>query len=178
MDKYVLHSDFCAIDMNDVDVILGYPWMTTIGTININVEKKFVKLWYKKKKITLQDVSLSKKEGPMGEMKEVIAESEVESEVESTEGHEDKNQEGPQNTEEAKEPHVEKSKKVESRAKVDVYHHPHHIEKQNHQGRGVSINTLIMDQHGPIKETNQEVHGGIPTLHDDINGNNPMAPKV
>jgi hypothetical protein len=53
MDKYVLHSDFCAIDMNDVDVILGYPWMKTIGTININVENKFVKLWYKKKKITL-----------------------------------------------------------------------------------------------------------------------------
>jgi hypothetical protein len=25
MDKYVLHSNFCAIDMNDVDVILGYP---------------------------------------------------------------------------------------------------------------------------------------------------------
>jgi hypothetical protein len=24
MDKYVLHSDFCAIYMNDVDVILGY----------------------------------------------------------------------------------------------------------------------------------------------------------
>jgi hypothetical protein len=94
MDKYVLHSDFCAIDMNDVDVILGYPWMETIGTININVEKKFVKLWYKKKKITLQDVSLSKKEGPMGESKEVIAESEVESEAESTEGHEAKPQEG------------------------------------------------------------------------------------
>jgi hypothetical protein len=27
MDKYVLHSNFCAIDMNDVDIILGYPWM-------------------------------------------------------------------------------------------------------------------------------------------------------
>jgi hypothetical protein len=74
MDKYVLHSDFHAIDMNDVDVILGYPWMESIGTVNINVEKKFVKLWYKKKKITLQDMSLSKKEGPMGETKEVIAE--------------------------------------------------------------------------------------------------------
>jgi hypothetical protein len=44
MDKYVLHSNFCAIDMNDVDVVLGYPWIPTIGTININVEKKFVKL--------------------------------------------------------------------------------------------------------------------------------------
>jgi len=44
--KYVLQSNFCAINMNDVDVILGYPWMTTIGTYNINVEKKFMKLWY------------------------------------------------------------------------------------------------------------------------------------
>jgi hypothetical protein len=68
MDKYVLHSDFCAIDMNDVDVILGYPWMATIGTMNINVENTFVKLWYKKKKVTLKDVSL-KKEGPMGASK-------------------------------------------------------------------------------------------------------------
>jgi len=32
-----------------------------MGTININVQKKFLKWWYKKKKITLQDVSLSKK---------------------------------------------------------------------------------------------------------------------
>jgi hypothetical protein len=27
MDKYVLHFDFHVIDMNDVDIILGYPWM-------------------------------------------------------------------------------------------------------------------------------------------------------
>jgi hypothetical protein len=49
------------MNMDGVDIILGYPWMDTIGTININVEKNFVKLWYKKKKITLQDVCLSNK---------------------------------------------------------------------------------------------------------------------
>jgi hypothetical protein len=27
MDKYVLHFDFHAIEMDDVDIILGYPWM-------------------------------------------------------------------------------------------------------------------------------------------------------
>jgi hypothetical protein len=27
MDTYVLHSDFHAIDMDDVDIVLGYPWM-------------------------------------------------------------------------------------------------------------------------------------------------------
>ena len=62
MDKYVLHSNFFAIDMDDVDVVLGYPWMDSIGTVNINLQKKFLKLWYKKKKITLQDISLSKQE--------------------------------------------------------------------------------------------------------------------
>jgi hypothetical protein len=27
MHKYALHFDFHARNMNDVDVILGYPWM-------------------------------------------------------------------------------------------------------------------------------------------------------
>jgi hypothetical protein len=27
MEKYVLHSYFHAIDMADVDIVLGYPWM-------------------------------------------------------------------------------------------------------------------------------------------------------
>ena len=59
MDKYALHSDFHAIDMDNVDIVLGYPWMQSVGTINLNVEKKFLKLWYKKKKVTLQDISLT-----------------------------------------------------------------------------------------------------------------------
>jgi hypothetical protein len=78
MDKYVLHSDFEALDMGDEGIVLGYPWIKSMGTININVQKRFLKLWYKKKKITLQDVSLSKKYGPMEASKEVIVESEVE----------------------------------------------------------------------------------------------------
>jgi hypothetical protein len=53
MDKYVLHSYFYAMDMDEVDIVLGYPWIESVGTININVQKKFLKLWYKKKKITL-----------------------------------------------------------------------------------------------------------------------------
>ena len=53
MDKYVLHSDFYALDMKYVHIILGYPWMDSIGTINLNMQKKFLKLWYKKKKVTL-----------------------------------------------------------------------------------------------------------------------------
>ena len=64
MDKYVLHSYFYVMDMDEVDIVLGYPWIESMGTIGINVQKKFLKLWYKKNKITFQDVSLSKKMGP------------------------------------------------------------------------------------------------------------------
>ena len=60
MDKYVFHGDFYASEMDNIDVFLGYPWMESVGTININVQKKFLKLWYKKKKITLQDISIHK----------------------------------------------------------------------------------------------------------------------
>jgi len=44
MDKYVLHGDFYASEMDNMDVVLGYPWMESMGTININVQKKFLKL--------------------------------------------------------------------------------------------------------------------------------------
>jgi hypothetical protein len=27
MGKYVLHSDFYAMDMDEVDIVLGYPWI-------------------------------------------------------------------------------------------------------------------------------------------------------
>lgn len=44
MDNYVLHFDFYASYMDNVDVVLGYPWMKSIGTININLQKKILKL--------------------------------------------------------------------------------------------------------------------------------------
>jgi hypothetical protein len=61
-----------------VDIVLGYPWIESVGTLHINVQKNFLKLWYKKKKITLQDVSLSKKDGSMEYIQEFIVEYEVE----------------------------------------------------------------------------------------------------
>jgi hypothetical protein len=27
MDKYVLHLDFYIMDMDEVDIVLGYPWI-------------------------------------------------------------------------------------------------------------------------------------------------------
>jgi len=50
MDKYVLQGDFYTSEMDNMYVVLGYPWMESVGTININVQKKFLKLWYRKKK--------------------------------------------------------------------------------------------------------------------------------
>jgi hypothetical protein len=37
MDKYVFHSYFYTIDMDDVDIILRHPLMGLVGTVNIDV---------------------------------------------------------------------------------------------------------------------------------------------
>lgn len=60
LDKYVFHFAFYALDMDAVDIIFGYPWMVSIGTININVEEIFLKLLYKNKKIKLQHIFTNK----------------------------------------------------------------------------------------------------------------------
>ena len=134
MDKYVLHSYFYVMDMDEVDIVLGYPWIELVGTININVQKNFLKLWYKKNKITLQDVSLNKKDGPMKANKAVIVEFEVESEAESIDRDEANPQEG--HNKEAKEVIESKAqcvaylKKTKHVPTIVVYRHPHHIDKQ------------------------------------------------
>ena len=60
MDKYVLHDDFYTSNMDNMDVVLGYPRMEVVDTLNINVQKEFLKLWYKRKKISLYDISINK----------------------------------------------------------------------------------------------------------------------
>ena len=40
----MLHFDFLAIDMPTVDIVLGYPWVQSMGIVNINAKKKFLKL--------------------------------------------------------------------------------------------------------------------------------------
>jgi hypothetical protein len=108
--------------------------MESIGIININVEKKFMKLWYKKKKITLQDMYLSKQVGPIGAPVEIlagkiIAEFKVALEVKPIEPYKENPQEGhkkeAKETIDSKAHHVEESKLEKLRAKVDVYHQPH-----------------------------------------------------
>jgi hypothetical protein len=48
--------------MDDVGIILGYPWMDSLGATNINMQSKFIKIWYNKQKITLQNISLNKQQ--------------------------------------------------------------------------------------------------------------------
>jgi hypothetical protein len=118
------------------DILGNIQWVPLI----LMCKRQFLKLWYKKNKITLQDVSLSKKDGPMEVRKEVIIESEVESEVYSIEGDEEKLHEG--HNEEAKEV-IDSNKqsfidlkKKEQIPTIVVYHHPHHIETQQSSRKG------------------------------------------
>ena len=61
MDKYVLHTYFHVIDMDEVYIILEHPQMKSIGTINIIAQNYFMNLSYKKKKIALHDFLLLNK---------------------------------------------------------------------------------------------------------------------
>jgi hypothetical protein len=122
------------MDMDEMDIVLGYPWIESMGTININVQNKLLKLWYKKNKIALKNVSLNKKYGPTEANKEVIFDFEFESEAEFTKGVEIKPHEG--HSEEAKEVINSKEqcvkylKKKEQIPTVVIYRHPHHIKTQ------------------------------------------------
>ena len=44
--------------LDNSDIVLGSPWMETLGSFILNAKKKFLTFAYKKKKITLQDVNL------------------------------------------------------------------------------------------------------------------------
>jgi hypothetical protein len=84
-------------------------------------------------------MSLSKKDGPMEANKEVIVESEVESEAKSTEGDEAKLQGHNQEVKEvidSKAPSVADLKKKEQIPTVVVYRHPHHIKTQQSSRKG------------------------------------------
>jgi len=40
------------------DLVLGLPWLKTLGNFILNAEKKFLTFPYKKKKITLSDINM------------------------------------------------------------------------------------------------------------------------
>ena len=43
---------------SDGDLVLGLPWLKSLGTFILNDEKKFMALPYKNKKITLSDINM------------------------------------------------------------------------------------------------------------------------
>jgi hypothetical protein len=49
-----------------------------LDTVNIDVQNKFLKLWYKKNKITLQNISLTKQKGSKEAHEEIIIEKLIE----------------------------------------------------------------------------------------------------
>jgi hypothetical protein len=60
LEDYKLVSNFevTTIYEKEVDIILGSTWLETLGSLILNFEKKFLMFSYKKKKITLHDVSV------------------------------------------------------------------------------------------------------------------------
>lgn len=47
---------FCC---DNSDIILGSPWMESLGSFILNMKKKFLTFSYRKKKITLQTITLN-----------------------------------------------------------------------------------------------------------------------
>jgi hypothetical protein len=98
----------------------------------------------------------------------------VELEEDHIQAHEENTKEGNKKEEEAKElneskePHVKESNKEELIATIDLYRHQHHLEKQCHEAKGLSINELSMDHHGTINAIGMKAHGGLKVMHRDI----------
>ena len=129
MDKYVLHSNLYASDMANVDFVQGYPWMESIGTININVQKKFLKLWYKKKKITLQDIFINEQvESKEAEVEDVAgADTSDEESIVEVILEDKKQQHAPQHVPGTNQAQLGgELKKDKPLVTTPTYHHPHH----------------------------------------------------
>lgn len=41
MDRYILHSNFYASDMDGLYIFFGYPWLESLGTTNISVHERY-----------------------------------------------------------------------------------------------------------------------------------------
>jgi hypothetical protein len=66
--KFIAQFNVVSIYQDNVDIILGSTWVDTLGTFVFNTNKKFLTFSYKKKKITLHDVTMkSISEAPSSE---------------------------------------------------------------------------------------------------------------
>jgi autonomous glycyl radical cofactor GrcA len=63
IDDYEYISQFNVTTMfqEEIDIILGLHWLTKLETFILNTEKKFVTFPYKKKMMTLQDITMRSK---------------------------------------------------------------------------------------------------------------------
>jgi hypothetical protein len=59
--EYIFQFNFTTMFQEEIGVILGLHWLTKLGTFILNMEKKFVTFPYKKKKMTLQDITMRSK---------------------------------------------------------------------------------------------------------------------
>jgi len=201
MDKYVLHCDFYTSDMDNMDVVLGYPWMVSVGTININVQKKFLKLWYKKKKITLQYISINKKLEHMEAEAEDVPRTDIsddeplminnqtqtEAEEEKVTG-DDTSEEGSvvevilENKTPQQAPQQRELKKKTPWVKTSTYHHPHHpARKQPTRWQPISHkdnNLCMMDSEerrsNYYTSAQKSCHGQLPSQASEA----PVRPRV
>ena len=51
--EYVLNSPIIAITMGGVDVVLGVQWLQSLGTMDFNFQKKFMKFSWEGKEYEL-----------------------------------------------------------------------------------------------------------------------------
>jgi len=66
--KFIAQFNVVSMYQDSVDIILGSTWVDTLGTFIFNARRKFLTFSYKKKKITLQDITMkSISEAPSSE---------------------------------------------------------------------------------------------------------------
>ena len=114
-------------------------WMLfwdTLGTVNFNVQKKFMKLWYKKKKITLHDICIRNH----AETEEEEAQISNDTDTSDDEPLMVDNQTQTSKQVPTKEPDttpspiMEELMKYITSVKASTYHHPHHPARQQPAG--------------------------------------------
>jgi hypothetical protein len=59
--EYISQFNVTTMFQEEIDIILGLHWLTKLGTFILNMETKFVTFPYKKKMMTLQDITMRSK---------------------------------------------------------------------------------------------------------------------
>ena len=57
MGGYVLNSPMIDLPMGGVDVMLGFQWLQSLGTVDFNIQKLFMKLSWEGKEYELNGIT-------------------------------------------------------------------------------------------------------------------------